>query len=227
MATSDFSFAAHAEHFESHISSSIPAYGALSQLCIDISRRFIQPQTKVLDIGCSTGTLLRRIHLINSTSRRGVLYCGLDIEPRFAVHWHTEKQRDLRFEVGDVLSYQSLREVSLAISLFTIQFIRPQDKLSALRSIYAGLVEGGALLIAEKTFASTSRLQDALTFPYYDHKIRQKFSARSILDKERSLRGQMTLWTAGELIANLQKVGFNEIQPIWAYFPFQAFLAIK
>ena len=44
------------------------------------------------------------------------------------------------------------------------------------------------MIIAEKVFASTARLQDALTFPYYDFKLVNGFTAQDILDKERYRR---------------------------------------
>jgi hypothetical protein len=61
-------------------------------------------------------------------------------------------------------------------------------------------VPGGALMIAEKILATTARFQDALTFPDYDFKQEQGFSAAEILEKERQLRGQMTLGTAKEIV---------------------------
>ena len=116
--------------------------------------------------------------------------------------------------------------MSYVTSLFTLQFIPEPDKLPVLERIHAGLRPGGALLIAEKELASSARLQDVLTFPYYDFK-RKSFRADEILDKERSLRGQMTLWSEEELRSHLAEVGFKEMEPIWDRFPFIAFLALK
>ncbi len=96
-----------------------------------------------------------------------------------------------------------------------------------LQRIYDGLVEGGALIIAEKTLADTARLQDALAFPYYDIKLEQGFSEKELLDKERSLRGLMNLWTEAELKQALRQVGFREIEPIWRNFAFIGILALK
>jgi len=101
------------------------------------------------------------------------------------------------------------------------------DKLPLLRRIYGGLVEGGALIIAEKTLAETSRVQDACTFPYYDYKLVRGFSAQEILDKERQLRGRMTLWTERELRAALRRVGFCELQSFWRSHMFAGYLALK
>lgn len=224
----DFSFGDHAPKFDSHIRSSIPGYKeGLLQACVSLSRRFVQPETRVLDVGCSTGHLLASIRRANQAARPDVQYLGIDIEPGFSVHWDRLRATNLAFEVADARTYEGFDNVSLAISNFMIQFIRPADKLPLLNRIHAGLVEGGALIIAEKTLAETARLQDAVTFPYYDYKRKRGFTPEQILDKERSLRGQMTLWTEGEFKAALVQAGFREINPIWRNLMFVGMLALK
>lgn len=224
----DFSFGDHAPKFDTHIRSSIPGYKeGLLQACVSLSRRFVQPETRVLDVGCSTGHLLASIRRANQAARPDVQYLGIDIEPGFGVHWERLRAKNLIFEVADARTYQGLAGLSLALSLFTLQFIRAVDKLPLLKRIYDGLVDGGALLIAEKTLAETARLQDALTFPYYDYKLGKGFSPQDILDKERGLRGQMTLWAEAELKGALKEVGFREIEAIWRNYMFVGLLALK
>jgi tRNA (cmo5U34)-methyltransferase len=223
--TEDFSFAAHADSFDEHIRSSIPSYDSLIKKCIGLSRRFVQPDTTVIDVGCSTGRLLASIRQENR--RQNVTYIGIDIEEQFNTHWLPIQAGNIRFEASDARTFASFENISLACSIFTLQFIPPRDKRVVLRNMYAGLVEGGALIIAEKILASTSRIQDALTFPYLDYKREQGFSPAEILDKERNLRGQMTLWTRDELVTLLRETGFRELEPIWESFPFTALLALR
>ena len=227
MSTDDFSFAANAADFNQHIRASIPDYESLFEKCISLSRRFIQPDTIVLDMGCSTGALLSSIRTRMRHSRRGVQYLGIDVEPEFVAYWQERSGRDIQFKLSDVRAIDRFSNVSFACSLFTVQFIPAKDKVLLLKSLYEGLVDGGSFLIAEKIFAATARLQDALTYPYYDFKLNQGFTAAEVLDKERSLRGQMTLWTRSELDTALRDVGFRELETIWESFPFTAVLAVK
>lgn len=87
MTTKDFSFARHAEEFDGHISSSIPGYGDLADLCARLAGRFIQEETTVLDIGCTTGKLLAAVHELTASRRKDVSYVGIDIEAQFRQHW--------------------------------------------------------------------------------------------------------------------------------------------
>jgi tRNA (cmo5U34)-methyltransferase len=221
--TTSFSFAKRSKTFDRHIEQSIPGYGALIETSLGLSRRFVQDGTTVVDIGCSTGSLISQIETQCYGSRFDVRYVGLDIEPRFRRHW---VKSEIEYRVADARTFD-FNDTSLACSMFTLQFIRPPEKRDLLRRIHDGLVEGGALLIAEKILASTARLQDAMTFPYYDFKIEQGFRSKEILDKERSLRGQMTLWSRKELENELQLAGFREIEAIWEHFPFVALIALK
>ena len=165
-------------------------YGWLAADRISLTRRFVQPGTRVIDIGCSTGHLLASIRRANQAARPGIEYIGIDIEPSFSIHWKRFRARNLHYEVADARTYQGYFDLSVALSKFTFQFIRPLDKPPLLKRVYDGMVEGGAMIIAEKIFAETARLQDALTFPYYDYKLGKGFSPKHILDKERSLRGR-------------------------------------
>jgi tRNA (cmo5U34)-methyltransferase len=222
----DFSFGDHAMKFDSHIRSSIPGYTALVRDCVGLSPRYVQRGTVVIDVGCSTGHVLTSIRKVNQTARPDVEYVGIDCEPNFSLYWDRRGAKNLRCEVADARTYP-FRNASFVSGLFMVQFVRPVDKLPLLSRIYDGLVEGGALIIAEKTLAESARLQDALTFPYYDYKRSRGFSPEDILDKERSLRGQMTLWTEAELKAALIQVGFREINPIWRSLMFVGMLALK
>jgi tRNA (cmo5U34)-methyltransferase len=223
----DFSFGNHAPTFDTHIRSSIPGYKDLLRTCVRLSRRFVQPGTAVIDVGCSTGHLTISIRKENQSARPNVTYAGIDCEPGFSPHWFKPKAKNVSFEACDARLYGGFRNASLVCSLFTVQFIREPDKLPLLRRIHKGLVEGGALIIAEKTLAETARLQDAVTFPYYDYKRERGHSPQDILDKERSLRGQMTLWSEAELRTALRSAGFREIEPIWRNLMFVGFVALK
>lgn len=227
MSISDFSFADYAvqNSFDQHISASIPGYDKLIEKCVGLSRRFIQDSTAVLDVGCTTGRLLAAIREHNQACRPRTTYLGIDVEAKFKRNWAEHRRRNLTFEKADIRTY-SPQATSYITSIFTLQFLPAADKHVVVKKLAESLLEGGALLVAEKVLASSARLQDTLTFPYYDFKLRS-FSEREVLDKERRLRGLMTLWTEHELREALRSAGFREVEPIWGDFPFLAFLALK
>lgn len=226
MTVQDFDFGEHVVGFDDHIAKSIPNLCQFERDCEVLSKRFIQPRSRVVDIGCSTGRLLAGLRDYNEGLGRDVQYLGIDREPQFKQHWDIRAREDLRFEVADVQQFDGFEGGSLVLSMFTVQFLPERDKLGVLKRIRDGLLPGGALIIAEKILAKTGRIQDALAYPYYDKKLKY-FSEKEILDKERRLRGQMTPWYEDELKRNLRRAGFKEVELMWANFPFAAMLALK
>ncbi len=105
MSVTDFSFAEYAADFDEHIRASIPGYDQLISQCAAYSRRFVQNETCVVDIGCSTGNLLRAIRDHNQTARPSAEYVGIDIEDSFGSGWAKRRARNIRFEARDARSF--------------------------------------------------------------------------------------------------------------------------
>ena len=125
-------------------------------------------------------------------------------------------------------TFDGFKKLSLVYSLFTLQFLPERDRLKLVKRIYNGLVEGGALILSEKVLAKNAKIQDMLAFTYYDFK-RETFSASEILDKEKSIRDQMHLWSEYKLFEMLRSAGFKSInmQLFWRNHLFIGILAMK
>jgi tRNA (cmo5U34)-methyltransferase len=153
---------------------------------------------------------------------------GLDIEKGFKDHWLRRRAPNLKFKQCDVRTFDGMKKLSLVYSLFTLQFLPERDRLKLVKRIYNGLVEGGALILSEKVLAKNAKIQDMLAFTYYDFK-RETFSASEILDKEKSIRDQMHLWSEYKLFEMLRSAGFKSInlQLFWRNHLFIGILAMK
>jgi tRNA (cmo5U34)-methyltransferase len=229
MTVHDFSFADHANDFDRHIRDSIRGLHDLRGMCTGLSRNFIQNDANVIDLGCSTGVQLWSIREANQASRPRANYIGIDRERKYAGQWRERRASNLRFEVGDVLSF-NFENASLVTSLFTMQFVIPlQERVPLLQRIHDGLIDGGALIIAEKVHANSGVFEQMLTFDYYDFKRQSGFSAEEILDKQQSLRGQMVLWEETTLMSALHEAGFHPrwVQRFWQNYLFLALIAMK
>jgi tRNA (cmo5U34)-methyltransferase len=226
--THDFSFADHALHFDQHIRASIPGYDDLRAMCVGMSSDFVQSGTRVLDIGCSSGVLLRSIRDANDQRRSGVEYVGIDVENEFQSQWREREAANVEFRVADARSFEGFQNLSLVTSVFSLQFMPPRDRPSLLRKVNSGLIDGGAFIVAEKVLANRSEFQDLITSAYHADK-RRNFSSDEIMDKERALRGVMTPWNEPELVENLQDAGFRPegLQRFWQNYLFLALIAKK
>lgn len=224
----DFSFGAMAPEFDDHISQSIRGYQHLRNDCVGLSQHFIQPDSKVLDIGCSSGEFLRSVRDYNQRRYSSTEYVGLDIENNFQDQWQQRKAENITFRKGDIRDYAGYENLSVVFSLFTLQFILERDRLPLVKRIYDGLNDGGALILSEKVHAKNAKIQDMLTFLYYDFK-RNSFSPDEILNKEKSIRDQMHLWSEYKIFEMLRSAGFasNNLQLFWRNHLFIGVLAWK
>lgn len=225
---SDFSFGSMAPQFDDHISQSIRGYQNLRTDCVGLSQYFVQQNSKVLDIGCSSGEFLRSVRDYNQKRFSSTEYVGLDIEDSFQDQWSTRAASNISFRKSDIRTYAGFENLSVVFSLFTLQFIPEGDRLPLVKRIYDGMNDGGALILSEKVHAKNAKIQEMLTFLYYDFK-RNSFSPDEILNKEKSIRDQMHLWSEYKIFEMLRAAGFasNNLQLFWRNHLFIGVLAWK
>jgi tRNA (cmo5U34)-methyltransferase len=224
----NFSFAGFTEGFDDHIRKSIRGYSDLLEDCVAMSDYFIDNETSVFDIGCSTGRFLFRIWERSRGRAPRAKYVGIDIEPNFTACWRRLKVDNVDLHVADVRSFPMPERCSFVTSIFSLQFIAERDRQKIVDRIFQALVPGGALIVAEKTLSKCSKLHNMLTFVHYDYK-RQSFTDAEILEKERSLRAIMKPWLEEQIVQSLLAAGFCEanVQPFWRNHSFAAFIALR
>jgi len=221
-----FTFATDKEGFDNHIDKSVRGYSHLWGDILSLSKYFVEDYTQVVDIGCSTGKLLKGMIEQNQAHIPNAQYTGIEIEDDFYgdYNFDEEKYQQLSYYKGDVRDY-SFNNCSLVTSIFTLQFMSPKDRQEVLNKVYNGLNTGGAFIFSEKTFSCNPKIQDMMTFTFYDYK-RKYFSDKEILDKEVQLRHMMKLNTKTEIYDMLNKAGF-EVHNFWQNFNFIGAIALK
>jgi tRNA (cmo5U34)-methyltransferase len=226
--TQPFTFAQRSEGFDTHIDLSIRGYSNLIDDVLKLSEYFVEDDTHVIDIGCSTGKMLRSMISQNSFAKRAV-YTGIELEKKFVDGWKLEMIAD--FTPNLYLLNEDIRDFnfdncSFVASIFTPMFMPPHQREMVVKNIYNGLNSGGAFVFSEKTMADSAKIQDIRTFTYYDYK-RTNFTTIDIMDKEKTLRSMAKPNTRDELLNMCKAAGFSKIESFWQNHAFVGFLAIK
>ena len=171
-----YTFATSKEGFDNHIDTSVRGYSQLWGDILSLSKYFVEDYTQVVDMGCSSGKLLKGMIEQNQKHIPHAQYTGIEIEEDFFGDYthDEEKYHQLSYFRGDVREFD-FQNCSLVTSIFTLQFMSPKDRQDVLNRVYKGLNTGGAFIFSEKTFSCNPRVQDMMTFMYYDYK-RQNFS---------------------------------------------------
>ena len=225
----DFTFAHRDEGFDNHIDQSIRGYSTLHDDIVKMSRYFVEDDTNVYDLGCSTGKTLSAMINQNRSFAPDAKYIGIE----HAEGFRENMQSRMREHETDNLEliFEDVREsymynASLITSIFTLQFMPRNVRQETITSIYEALNPGGAFIFAEKTYSCSPKIQDMLTFMYYDHK-RESFTAEDIMNKEVTLRNMLKPNTWSELNEMLENSGFTSVQTFWQNHLFVGAIAIK
>ncbi len=215
MSSTKFSFDTITD-FDDHIAKSIPNYHLLNDAVRDLSTFFTKEDFAVVDLGCSTGTLLESIPFDGTK-------LGIDISGNLLPESHDEVQ----YVQKDLRSFKNLGKTpSLVISLFTLQFLPLADRPNILSLIYDELAEGGAFIWAEKVHEESGELERVMNSAYYDFK-RLHFSASEIMKKERDLRPIMQTNTSMRNYIMAENAGFTVGTMFWKFYNFEAWLFVK
>ena len=201
------------EDFDKHINLSIPHYDELQKQIINISQYFIDEHSSVYDIGCSTGSLLKKLPF-----KEKVSYIGIDKSNLIP-----DTHEYIKFIKDDIFNI-NITDASLILSIFTLQFLSHKERANTLRKIKEGLNHGGCFIVAEKIYASSPKVQDIINSFYYQYK-EEHFEVSEILKKEQQLRTALRINTSDKLIKECLAIGKVDI--FWKNYNFICLLVTK
>tara|TARA_B100002019_G_scaffold180810_1_gene156111 strand:- start:2341 stop:3054 length:714 start_codon:yes stop_codon:yes gene_type:complete len=214
--------------FDQHISKSVPGYEFGKSIIANYSDFFVNLKPQLIyDIGCSTGSLLKKIDARHP--KKDLNFIGIDIEPEmieFAQKREYLNPNKFKFECIDVLE-MSLEKTSIVISYYTLQFILPSIRQELVNRIYESLAWGGAFFIFEKTRGPDGRFQDMNTHVYNEYKLNKGYSPSEIFSKSRALTGVLEPFSDKGNIDMFKRAGFKDIQYIFANICFKGWICIK
>jgi tRNA (cmo5U34)-methyltransferase len=198
-----------AETFVSHAKQHIPNYSQVIDKSIEVCSHYLQPQDKIIDVGCATGETLRRLHRAGFNNLTGV-------EASHAMLQHCD------FSIARILHNDRFPNEKFdgVLCNWTLHFI--EDKEMYLVDIHRNMNENGVLVLSEKTSLDPT----AIKF-YHEWKHRQGVSWEDIQAKEAAVKDVMFINDPKWYIDTLTWVGFKNIQIIDANWCFTTFMAIK
>ena len=218
-----------AEVFDDMLSRSVPGYEQVIDMTAQLLSRFLENEDRVYDLGCSTGATL--IKLAKKLEPLALHFTGIDNSAAMIAKASLKaemysKGEQLKFIEGDILD-ADLNEAGAIILNYTMQFIRPMQRLDFLKKIYNSLRPGGVLVISEKTISPDPLINRAFIDCYLDFKRSQGYSELEISRKREALENILIPFSMDENIDLLQQAGFLRVEPFCQWFNFISFIAVK
>lgn len=211
--------------FDKHVNQSVPIYSEIQKLITDISQFFIRKDDVVYDIGTSTG---ETIYQLKTNIKKPFLAIGIDSSMDM-VNKAKEKLADInnvQLFCSDIKDFKFNQNVNLIVCNLTLQFIQIEKRKALLQSIFKALNVGGALIMVEKTYASSGIHQNIFTQLYHDFKENNGINEKEIRDKDKSLRSVLVARRNSDNLKMLKDTGF-EVEEFYRYLNFVGYLAVK
>lgn len=216
--------------FNDMLERSVPMYRECLQSTVDWCARFARRGTHVYDLGCSTGSLLKRL-ADRLSADSGIRLIGLDNSGPMLVKAEEKLKTSLpawKLVETDLLqSDYSLTNASVVVMNYTLQFIPPERRLEVVRGIFKGLNDGGLLILIEKVKSNNSKFEKTCVDLHHEFKRSQGYSRLEIARKREALENVLTPWTVGENIDLLMEAGFTSEEMFFKWNNFAGFVALK
>jgi len=216
------------KNFNNHIKKSVPLYQETHDLYLNFSDFFLQDNSKIIDIGSSTGTYLINFHKKHHNTRKGLKFEGYDTIKKMVDYSNKTKPKksNIKFINKDI-NKVNFKNSCIVSSFYTIQFISPKKRQFIINKIYKNLNWGGAFFMVEKVRGPDARFQDIISQVYLEYKLSKGYKSDEILSKSRSLKGILEPFSSNANFQMLKRSGFKDIFTVFKYCCFEGWLAIK
>lgn len=212
--------------FDDMLSRSVPFYDEVRKLVISIVLAGQKDGLKVLDLGSSTAKFLLDLHSKMTTTMK---LKGLDNSQAMLDRAWQKCQAfgaDIELELADMLNY-SYHQEDVIVANYTLQFIRPMQRVELVKKLYEGLNDEGIFIFSEKVVFEDKKLDKDLIDIYYEYKKGQGYSEYEIAQKREALENVLIPFTIEENIQMCKDAGFNNITTVFQWANFVTFVVKK
>jgi tRNA (cmo5U34)-methyltransferase len=234
MKISDFKFDAKVvSAFDDMISRSVPFYNESQDTAVRLAKEYYKKNTKVIDIGCSTGTtLIKLFKKLPIDQRKKILMVGYDSSnPMIKEAKRKTKKKffskKFKFINEKVQNLKIEKNVSVCFMNYTLQFIRPIDRQNVVSKIYKSLNKGGAFIFMEKILSRESDINRVFIDVYHKYKTEMGYTDIEIKKKREALENVLIPFRDEENLALLKNSGFKKMDKFFKWFNWSGIIAVK
>jgi len=212
---------------------SIPGYAASIEAIGSLAARYVRAGTNCYDLGCSLGAAT--VAMRQGIREAGCRIVAVDTAPAMIARCRevvaeetrpAELMTDVDLVLGDIREIE-IANASMVVLNYTLQFVALEDRDALLGGIFAGMNEGGILVLSEKVVDENSRMEELLVELHHEHKRRNNYSALEISRKRAALENVLVPETVSTHRTRLKKAGFSHSAVWLRYFNFVSIIALR
>ena len=217
------------EAFDDMIERSVPGYGITISMLEIIAAKYSQADSYCYDLGCSLGasTLAMRRNIKQS----GCSIVSVDnSEPMIKKCQELiaaeNSQVPVKLVCADIQDV-AIKNASIVVLNFTLQFIAPEKRETLLKKIYDGMLPNGVLILSEKVSFDDTQ-EEALNIEmHHTFKKAHGYSDLEISQKRTALEKVLIPETLQTHQQRLKKAGFSTSTVWFQCFNFMSIAAVK
>ncbi|MBY7789043.1 carboxy-S-adenosyl-L-methionine synthase CmoA [Vibrio fluvialis] len=217
------------EVFPDMIQRSVPGYANIISAIGMLAERFAKPHSNLYDLGCSLGAAT--LSMRRNIKQEGCKIIGVDnsaaMVERCKLHVNAYRS-DTPVEIieADIRNID-IKNASVVVLNFTLQFLSPKDRYTLLEKIYAGLRPGGILILSEKFVFENQVANELLIDLHHDFKRANGYSELEISQKRSAIENVMRPDSVETHKARFEQLGFSSYEVWFQCFNFGSMFAIK
>ena len=234
MKIEDFKFTKSvANAFDDMVSRSVPFYEESQIAAINLAEKLIGKNRIILDLGCSTGTTLINLNKkLSKKAKKNYKFIGIDNStPMINIANSKIKKiansKAFSFKVGDLKNFKVRGKIGICFMHYTLQFIRPLDRLEVLKNLNQQMAEGGGFILLEKVLSNESLFNRTFIDIFHEYKTNQGYSDTEIKKKREALENVLIPYRSDENITLLKESGFRKIDIFFKWFNWIGIIALK
>jgi tRNA (cmo5U34)-methyltransferase len=216
-----------AEVFPDMIRRSVPGYAAIITMTRLLTRRYAQDGSRLYDLGCSLGASTAAMAQACRESPCAIV--AVDNAPAMIQRARAslaESYPQIQWVCADIRDV-AVRDASVVVLNFTLQFLPPADRLALLSRIHRGLRSGGILILSEKIAGEDAPADALLTDMHHAFKRANGYSELEISRKRTALEKVLLPETLDTHRARLQQAGFSRSDLWFQCFNFVSLVAFR
>ncbi len=222
-----------AQVFPDMLRRSIPGYAASIEAIGSLAARYVKADSNCYDLGCSLGaaTLAMR----QGIREPGCHIVAIDMAPAMIERCKEivaeDNQQSATPTTVDVVDGDirtaNITNASMVVLNYTLQFLSLEDRDLVMQRIYAGMNEGGLLVLSEKVVDENPEMERLLFDLHHEHKRRNDYSALEISRKRAALENVLIPESVADHRQRLASAGFSHSAVWLRYFNFVSIIAIR
>lgn len=215
--------------FTDMINRSVPGYASIITQIGTLAERYAQPDSVCYDLGCSLGaaTLALRHHIKAPQCR----IVAVDNSPAMIERCSAVIAADtgavpVELRCADILDVD-IRNASMVVLNFTLQFVAPSQRDALIRRIAGGLRPGGMLILSEKIHFEDAALNALFIDLHHRFKEQNGYSRTEISQKRAAIENVLVPETLRMHEQRIRAAGFSSFAVWFQCFNFASMVAVK